>query len=585
MSDLKRVIDKLKNGFLKKVTRELKWIYRLLKKRRRTIVGYTLLMLLSTVLGLFLSVQLRDAMDSIITGAWQNVIRVGVLCAVLGAVNIAFSMWEQRISGRISANVRTELSCRAYDAIMNADWQTVTEHHSGDLMVRMMEDIAAVAGSTVGWIPLLLAQTVQCVASAVIVLYHDLSMIFIVAVAMPLLMLGARGFLVKMYESNRDQRRLASDIMSDYKESFQHLQSIKSFGLTDRFSRRMTARQKEREANDLVVNKYSIASWGTMYISCELAALACLLLAIYHVYTGKLTPGTMVLMFVLANNIGTSLKTLILQIPAAINTISSSERLRNLLEMKKEEIDNVEAYDRMLAESPEGVSLTVRNMSFCYEDGGETPVFRNVQYDVGAGEIVAFVGPSGEGKTTMLRVLLGIVEAQGELTLHNGHADLPVSQASRRLMAYVPQGNSMLRGTIAENLRLLRPEATDEEIIEALQEACAYEFVSKLPDGIYHNIGESGIGFSEGQNQRLAIARALMCRAPMILLDEATSALDVATERRVLKNLMQGKYRRTCILTTHRPSVLSMCDRVYRIADQTVREIGEAEIRQLFNEF
>ena len=143
----------------------------------------------------------------------------------------------------------------------------------------------------------------------------------------------------------------------------------------------------------------------------------------------------------------------------------------------------------------------------------------------------------------------------------------------------------MLNGTIAENLRMLKSDATDDEIVLALKEACAYEFVEKLPDGIYHNIGESGIGFSEGQNQRLAIARALMCKTPILLLDEATSALDVATERKVLANLMKANKKRTCILTTHRPSVLNMCDKVYRIADQEVQQIGEEEIKKIMNEF
>ena len=230
-----------------------------------------------------------------------------------------------------------------------------------------------------------------------------------------------------------------------------------------------------------------------------------------------------------------------------------------------------------------GISLHMYNMEFHYRNGKS--VFKNVGCDVNSGEIVAFVGPSGEGKTTMLRIILGIVKAQGTYYLQSEHYKLPITSNSRMLMAYVPQGNTMLNGTITENLRMLKSDATDDEIVLALKEACAYEFVEKLPDGIYHNIGESGIGFSEGQNQRLAIARALMCKTPILLLDEATSALDVATERKVLANLMKANKKRTCILTTHRPSVLNMCDKVYRIADQEVQQIGEEEIKKIMNEF
>lgn len=186
----------------------------------------------------------------------------------------------------------------------------------------------------------------------------------------------------------------------------------------------------------------------------------------------------------------------------------------------------------------------------------------------------------------MLRLILGLITQQaGETKICVGENEMKMNAATRKFISYVPQGNTILNGTIAENMRITCPEATDEEIIAALKGACAYEFVSALPDGINHNVGESGIGFSEGQNQRLSIARALMNPSPILLLDEATSALDVATERKVLSNLVNHENIRTCILTTHRPTVLTMCDKVYRIADKKVREIGEEEITKLMNEF
>lgn len=197
------------------------------------------------------------------------------------------------------------------------------------------------------------------------------------------------------------------------------------------------------------------------------------------------------------------------------------------------------------------------------------------------------VGPSGEGKTTMLRIVLGIVRAQAgiaDLEWEDGKK-VNMGPITRSLIAYVPQGNTMMSGTIADNMRIIKPDATDDEIIKALELACAYDFVKKLPDGINHKIGEGGLGFSEGQNQRLAIARAVLRNTSILLLDEATSALDVVTERDVLRNLMKEDSHRICLLTTHRPSVLSMCNRVYRIADKKTRVIGDDEIRKLMNEF
>lgn len=155
----------------------------------------------------------------------------------------------------------------------------------------------------------------------------------------------------------------------------------------------------------------------------------------------------------------------------------------------------------------------------------------------------------------------------------------------RHLFAYVPQGNTILSGTIAENMKMVKEDASDEEIIEALRMACAWDFVRQMPDTIYSKIGEKGRGLSEGQAQRIAIARAILRDAPILLLDEATSALDVVTERQVLKNIVTKRPNKTCIVTTHRPSVLNLCNRVYRVMDHQITELDEAESSKMAMDF
>ena len=225
----------------------------------------------------------------------------------------------------------------------------------------------------------------------------------------------------------------------------------------------------------------------------------------------------------------------------------------------------------------EGITLTVKDLGYTYSNGCQ--VFEDAEIHAAPHEIVALVGPSGEGKTTMLRLLLSLLSPkEGNISLNAGDDCIPLTPSSRKLFSYVPQGNTMFSGTIAENMRNVKQDATDEEIINALKMSCAYDFVKKLPDTINSPLKERGGGLSEGQSQRLSIARALLRKSPILLLDEATSALDVATERRVLKNIMTDDYPRTCIVTTHRPTVLNICDRVYKISDKKCIVMSEDEV-------
>ena len=202
------------------------------------------------------------------------------------------------------------------------------------------------------------------------------------------------------------------------------------------------------------------------------------------------------------------------------------------------------------------------------------------------GEIVALVGPSGEGKTTMIRLVLGLIRPEeGHVTIESGGKKVDANANTRHLFAYVPQTNAILTGTVAENLRMVNEDATDEELIEALKLACAWDFVSAKPSGLEAKVGERGGGFSAGQAQRLSIARAILAGAPILLLDEATSALDVTTERQVLRNIVQRQPNRTVIVTTHRPSVLNLCQRVYRVMETRVTELDEEEAGRMAMDF
>ena len=214
-------------------------------------------------------------------------------------------------------------------------------------------------------------------------------------------------------------------------------------------------------------------------------------------------------------------------------------------------------------------------VSFRYQDGNS--VLEPFAFTACYGDQIAIIGPSGEGKTTLLRLMLGLLEPNTgtmELVGEKGKR-YPVSAGTRCVYAYVPQGNSVFSGTIAENLRLVRPEATDEELVAVLKTACTWDFVSRFQDGLEHRLGAGGRGISEGQAQRIAIARALLRGAHILLLDEATSGLDIDTERQLLQNLRSCGQLQTCILVTHRPESARFCSRTYEIHRRQVREVTD----------
>ena len=272
-------------------------------------------------------------------------------------------------------------------------------------------------------------------------------------------------------------------------------------------------------------------------------------------------------------------------LPTAMRAGISAGRIMEIIQLPRESLEDEQEAKKLLAKAKDvGITVEMKDVSFRY---GDNPyVYQNANMIASPGEIIGLIGPSGQGKTTTLRILLGLYHPKaGAVTVSNpGYETIPISSGTRCLFSYIPQGNTLFSGTIADNMKMLRPDASDEEIIEVLKTACAWEFVTQLEKGIHTEVSEGGNRFSEGQKQRLSIARALMAKAPVLLLDEATSALDMVSERKVLKNILRRDPLQTIIVTAHRPSVLSICDRVYKIQEGRIDEVNEEEIEAFLNE-
>lgn len=588
MKIINKFLGEFKDGIIRRLIKELKWIYIFFKNFIPRIIFYIILVLVHTFVDLIITYKIGNVVDFAIGHDTEKVIKMGMLYVILFLVNAVISIASNRFAAWNYNDMQRSMVKTLFRKIVYADWEELTAYHSGDLITRMSTDARTIAGNANGFLTTIVSEVMTILLSVLLIIYYDATMLLVVVVIAPIIIISSKIFMKKIYDYQSLIRVVESKETAYYKETFHNIQAVKAFGLADLFYQKIEKLEKDRFSADMKSNFFSLMSWAVTYLSGIFSGMICVGWAFYRVNSGAMTFGILSVVVVLAVRIATAGKTLLNLIPVSLQVAVAAERVREVLAIPDEELPSSKEYHKLLEEGRKaGIAVHVENMSFAYKKS--RMIFNNVCLEAHPGEAIALVGPSGEGKTTMLRILLGILTAQeGKVyACAEGQEDsqLLFSAETRQLIAYVPQGNTMLSGTIEENMRMIAPDATDEEIIDALEQACAYDFVKKLPKGIYHEIGESGLGFSEGQNQRLAIARAILRKTPILLMDEATSALDVATERKVLANIMKKDGKRTCILTTHRPSVLSACNRVYRIANSQVNVIGDKEIEQLMNEF
>ena len=578
----------LKAGTLQKMWIQTKWIYQYARRYWKAMILYTALGVAGTGVSLVSSLISKDLVD-IITGHQTGKL-LSTFAAMIGfsVANILVSQASGYASTFINLKVDAEIKNDIFAKMMVTDWESLTAYHTGDLVTRWSSDASNISSGILNWIPNLIIYTVRFISALAIVVYYDPTFALFALIGIPFSALLSRPLLRRMRNNNERSAAMNAKLYGFNQETFSNIQTIKAFDLIRFYIDRLKNLQKEYIDMRLEFQKMSIVTSILMSLIGFVVSYSCYGWGIYRVWSGVISYGTMTMFLSLSGTLTSSVNSLTSLIPSAISLTISAGRLMDIVEMPQEDYsaDNeVKAFEKKYREG--GIGLTMQDLSYSYNTG--TEVFAHATVEAYPHEIVALVGPSGEGKTTMLRLILSLLKPQsGEEWVCAGEdrkKKIEMSPSTRKLFSYVPQGNTMFSGTIAGNLRNVKPDATDEEIIDALKLAEAWEFVEKLPDGINSAIKERGGGFSEGQAQRLSIARALLRKSPILLLDEATSALDVATERRVLKNIMADTYPRTCIVTTHRPTVLNICTRVYAIREKKCQVLGKEEIDTMVKDF
>ena len=580
---LRILISRWKDGTFKEIIDDWKWIFSYSVKYKWAIVFYLVLGIFSSSLGIVSTVAGKYMID-IITG--YKFEKLGIMAAIMigsSVFSMVFGSVINRITTKLGIYINQDIQADIFDKIIDADWMAINQYSNGDVLNRFNSDVGTVSGNAISWLPSIILTFYNFIATFFVIFYYDKIMAVIALGSAPFLLLMSKVVVSKQREYSKQVREMSSNLMTFEVETFYNFDTIKSFGTADYYSREMRSWQNKFKDISLKMNMFSIKTGIVMSIIGMLVQFTAFGYCLFRLWTRDITYGTMTLFLQQRSKLTGSFKGLVGIIPGFLNSSVSAHRIRELVELPKEvHIPESSEMDKYIKD---GFKVQMNDLTFSYVSGKE--VIKESKFKAKPGEIVALVGPSGEGKTTMIRLILGLIkpeEGKVELVASNGES-VTMNVETRHLFAYVPQGNTILSGTIAENMRVVKEDATDEEIVEALKIACAWDFVEQLPDTFNSTIGERGRGLSEGQAQRISIARAVLRDAPILLLDEATSALDVTTERQVLRNIVQQRPNKTCIVTTHRPSVLNMCQRVYRVVDSRVKELDEEESSKMAMDF
>ena len=578
------LLNQLDDGTFSDFFEDWKWIFSYSRKYTKVIICYTIIGIISSTLGLVSSVASKYMIDIITGYQFEKLWLVAVIMVSSMVVSLLFTSLVNRYSTKLSIYVNNDMQADIFDRIIDADWLSISQFENGDILNRFNNDVNTVASNAVSWLPNLIIYVYSIAATLAVILYYDATMALIALLSAPILLLSGRYLMRKNSEYRRKVLEVNSKLMNYEVETFYNFDTIKSFGVMEHYSKGLRGWQERFKQTNLAYNLFTIkTNIGMSVLSAGVSFLAfgyCL----FRLWTGDILYGTMTLFLEQRSKLSNQFSNLVRIIPGMLNSAVSARRIRELVELPRE-VHMPEQSERMLQAAQHGLTVQLEHVNFAYIQ--EHRVLTDSNFIASPGEIVALVGPSGEGKTTMLRMILGLLhpnQGTAQLVTQDGET-VPIHADTRRYFSYVPQGNTLMSGTIADNLRVVKENATEEEIKQALETACAWEFVRKMPDGIHSLLGTRGRGVSEGQAQRISIARAVLRDAPILLLDEATSALDVATERQVLRNIMHRHPNKTCIVTTHRPSVLNLCQRIYRVIDTKVTQLDEQASNQMVQDF